>query len=158
MSSWHDMTLLRLSSGKCFVWDGKQFFCKADYTHPRFAEFNELIRKLAKSGDFSADALADYLESMHGKAGLELVPKARHALDWIGKEGRFLRSLKVEELRRILARKRKVCSWCGGRISKRRNNDFCSDTCRDDFLSRCDPYYIRARSRPETGESVRNAG
>ncbi len=75
------MTRFRLPLGKFFVWDGEQFYCEAHYTAPRLPELMQLIEMLRKSDAYDPAALAEYVESVHGKAGLKLISKERHALD-----------------------------------------------------------------------------
>lgn len=137
------MTHFTLPSGKAFFWDGSQFFCKADYSSPRLPELIQLTAMLEKSGDYDPDALAEYLEDVAGRDGLQLMAKDAHAVEWINKEGRFRRAMQVEELRRVLGRKGKMCTWCGTRISRRRSDTFCSENCQTSFFARCDPSYLR---------------
>lgn len=66
-----------------------------------------------------------------------------HALDWIQSEGRLRRTVSAAELRRVLSRKPRHCTWCGLKVSGRRQT-WCSTACTVEFRSRADAGYIRS--------------
>ena len=69
-----------------------------------------------------------------------------HALEWIQREGRFRRSTRTGELRRILGRQKRHCTWCDEPVPGRRGT-WCSAKGVADFEVRCSPQEIRSRVR-----------
>lgn len=72
----------------------------------------------------------------------DLAHRQIHALEWIKRYGRYLRSISASDLRRALARPRRTCTWCGVEVAGRRLH-WCGQACVEGFRSRCDPAQVR---------------
>lgn len=68
-----------------------------------------------------------------------------HALTWIEREGKFLRSIALYDLRFVhLEREPGECTWCGGTIGDdTRRTRYCGDECRNEAWVRCVPSATR---------------
>lgn len=55
-----------------------------------------------------------------------------HAQEWIKNEGKYKRAVTASQLREILNRKDKECTWCGQAVPKGRFT-WCSDQCVTEF-------------------------
>ena len=78
-----------------------------------------------------------------------------HALAWIGRHGRFLRSISARVLRQKTQRPTRSCTWCGSQVRGRRVT-WCSDDCVDAYQAVCQPGWAKwAVFRRDKGVCVR---
>ena len=96
-----DMKTLCLETGKTFVWDGERFFCPTSHMVPTVKEIRLLAELLQSDGDCDLVALAKCLNKRFERVAIKTVrkPGTRHALEWIGKDGRFFRRMGYRDLR-----------------------------------------------------------
>lgn len=66
------------------------------------------------------------------------------AAKWLDANCRYRRSIDATQLRQVLQRKERHCTWCGARVTGRRTK-WCSDACVNAWKSRCDRNYITAQ-------------
>lgn len=73
-----------------------------------------------------------------------------HALEWIEREGRFRRQVCASELRKILGRPLRTCTWCGEQVAGRRRQ-WCSRECVESFQIRIPSIAARHVKRRDRG-------
>lgn len=73
-----------------------------------------------------------------------------HAQEWIARFGRRQRVIGAAQLRRVLGRQSKECTWCGGAVPPRRSR-WCDQTCVDAFLALQPAAIFQAVSKRDRG-------